>query len=728
VIGAFALCIVIVVISTARTSYSVNVGEISPSTITAPWDIVDEVSTNALIEEERAKVAPIYYQDEDITKESLSSLDAAFDAVAAANKAAHDAYISNKVAELQAAEDERVRVENEKIMANQNTQGGSPELVKAKTFTQEDVEFDAPSVDWATALTDEQRSSIVKALPDYLSFNEVNDIFALSNQDLAVVLDGCRTASESFLAQGIKTENILSVCSEIESAVFADAADGVALYCSFVEPVLVNTIDANLIFDDEATKKAQDEAEKAVVPITYIHGQNIVVKGEIVTQTQYNVLEQTGLINQTMSVDVYAPVAIYLILVFAIYLIYLCVFVKEIASSTKKMLIISILTVLAVIFCVITNELAPSVFMIFSIAIMAAALIPVKQAVAFSVFVSFVLIAFSSDSLLFFTDASLRTLIISVFGSIIAIVMVKKIPVRAASLLAGLITSGVVIVVYMIMLLMGSITTDAFGSLALWAVAGGFFCGIVSLGLLPVFEGTFKILTPAKLVELADPRRKLLKRLMLEAPGTYYHSLYVGNLAENACEAIGANSLLARVGAYYHDIGKLQAPEYFVENQNGENTHDELAPEESARIITSHVTDGRKFGEKEKLPIEIINIISEHHGNTKVAYFLHKAKENNPDVNENDFRYNASRPTSIESAVIMLADSVEAAMRAIKADTEEEVLAAIRKIIRAKYNDGQLDFTPLTLRDLDIVAQAFAASYKGVEHKRIKYPEEKKKG
>ena len=243
---------------------------------------------------------------------------------------------------------------------------------------------------------------------------------------------------------------------------------------------------------------------------------------------------------------------------------------------------------------------------------------------------------------------------------------------------------------------------------------------------LPLWESVFRILTPFKLLELSNPNHPILKRLLMEAPGTYHHSVIVGNLSENAANAIGSNGLLARVSAYYHDQGKLKRPYLFKENQIGaENPHDKMTPGLSAEIIKSHVRDGIEMAMEAKLPQEIIQAIEEHHGTTLVKYFYHKALSEGKDelVKEEDYRYNGRKPQSKETAVIMLADSVEAAVRSMPEPTSDKIDQLIHKIIKDKFDDGQLDECDLTLKDLEKIASSFKTVLMGIFHERIEYPE-----
>ena len=246
----------------------------------------------------------------------------------------------------------------------------------------------------------------------------------------------------------------------------------------------------------------------------------------------------------------------------------------------------------------------------------------------------------------------------------------------------------------------------------------------ISVGFQPVFEAAFNLATPAKLLELANPNQPLLRRLLLEAPGTYHHAIVVANLAEAAAEKIGANPLLARTGAYFHDIGKLKRPLYFKENQMGDNPHDRTDPYVSAAIVTAHTRDGLALAQKYHLPPEIQTIIMEHHGDTPVMYFYHKALQmaDGKPVDIADFRYDGQRPTTKESAIVMLADTIEAAVRSIPDPTPKAIEQFIERLVRGKLEDGQLSNSPLTLRDIDAICEAFCKVLNGVFHERIEYP------
>lgn len=251
---------------------------------------------------------------------------------------------------------------------------------------------------------------------------------------------------------------------------------------------------------------------------------------------------------------------------------------------------------------------------------------------------------------------------------------------------------------------------------------------LIVTGVLPVFESLFGITTDTTLLELSDLNHPLLKRLSIEAPGTYHHSISVGNLSEAAAEEVGANPLLARVGAYYHDIGKIEVPEYFVENQfSVRSKHDALAPSMSAIILSSHVKKGRLLGEEADIPDDVLNFIEEHHGTMVMEYFYLRAREHEGDsVDINKFRYPGPKPQTRETGIAMLADAVEAASRTLDDPKPARIDTLIQRIINNRFQSGELDECPLTLRDLACIKKAFAQALIAVFHHRVKYPAEPK--
>ena len=314
--------------------------------------------------------------------------------------------------------------------------------------------------------------------------------------------------------------------------------------------------------------------------------------------------------------------------------------------------------------------------------------------------------------------------LLSLISGIFSIILVRGARRRTTLIRAGLILgiTQVITLIFIDRLWFG--LADRYLVLAL----NGIISSIIVLGVLPVFEYLFKTVTNISLLELADFNHPILQRMVLEAPGTYHHSLVVGNLSEAACGTVGANALLARIGAYYHDIGKLQKPAYFSENQDiKESKHDTLSPTMSKLIIMNHVKEGAELARRYKLNPLLINFILQHHGNSLVYYFYRRALETleeDHEVKEEGFRYPGPKPDTKETAIVLLADSVEAATRALKDPTPAKIEELVHKVINNKFIDGQLDECDLTLKDLEKISSVFIRILSGIYHSRVNYPEE----
>jgi len=319
---------------------------------------------------------------------------------------------------------------------------------------------------------------------------------------------------------------------------------------------------------------------------------------------------------------------------------------------------------------------------------------------------------------------SLGTCLISFFGGAIAVAAGYRVPTRSHVTQTGLKIAAIqTLCVWIIGILEGWPLSDLLWQ-SVWASISGVLTSLLCLGLLPYLESFFSRLSPIKLLELSDVNHPLLKRMSLEAPGTYHHSLIMGSLADAAASAVGANNLLARVGAYFHDIGKLIKPEYFVENQETRNNpHNDVSPSMSKLIIISHVKEGLALASLHRLDKSIAAFIPMHHGNSKVEYFYHKAVETEQDApSEESFRYPGPRPNTKETAIVMLADSIEASSRTLEEPTHQRFQDLVYRIVNRKLFDGQLEEAPLTLRDLRKISDSFVNTLMGIYHARIKYP------
>ena len=491
--------------------------------------------------------------------------------------------------------------------------------------------------------------------------------------------------------------------------------------------VLKQVIVPNLVIDDEATYIAKKNAADAIKPyeVLFKKGQDIVIKGEQVNTLKRDALRSAGY--NILTVNWLGILGIYILVSFFtfIFLQYEKNYEKQYFNS-KYMTIMGFFT-LAMAFI---SSLLPTGFSPY--------IIPIP---AYTILLSI----FTTPRNAFFASTILTSIIaigmhwslevIAVFMLLNTVVMTAmsklKFSKRSDLLVVSLKISlaGILIVggVYFLEKLMMDIdNTLILEDLGYILINTFVISGVFILGVLPIIENLFKVMTPYGLAELADHNQELLKRLMQEAPGTFNHSLTVSHMCETAAEAIGANPVLARVGAMYHDIGKLLRPMFFVENQSFygiENPHNSCTPRFSKMLITAHPKDGLELAKDAHLPQIIYNFILQHHGTSLVSYFYNEAlKEEGADnVNEEQFRYPGPKPNMKETAILMIADAVESAVRAAKNPSNEEIDSIINKIINERLSDGQLSDSPLTLKDITAVGETFSRMLRGMHHKRIKY-------
>ena len=489
-----------------------------------------------------------------------------------------------------------------------------------------------------------------------------------------------------------------------------------------------------LTVDEETTEQlrtvARMEIQKDV--IQYKANQKIVGPGEIVDESIYQVLFAYGLISGSNTWKSVAGIGLIVLVGMGAIGIYLYQYRRDILDLPNRIVLIGLtmLLVLAIGRGVISLNLGGTEYDVLS-----GLLIPVAWAtmsitiligVDIALLVSFVLgifIAVLIDPALS-TSFGLQTGLVALFGGLVGVYSVSLLSQRSELARAGLFVSAVNI------LMVSAIALATEMRLTVWlaGITLGTVNGIVSsfltVGALHWFESGFGITSSVRLLELSNPNRPLLKRLLMEAPGTYHHSVIVGNLAEAAAEAVNADAALVRAGSLYHDIGKLKRPYFFIENQfTKDNPHDKIAPTLSSLIIISHVKDGLELARENKLPQPIQDIIAQHHGDGIVGFFYHKAREENDQVSEESFHYEGPKPQTKEAALVSLADAVEAAVRSLDQPTQGRVEGLIRKIVKDKLNDGQLEQCDLTFQDLDRISIAFARVLNGIFHSRIQYPE-----
>jgi putative nucleotidyltransferase with HDIG domain len=545
-------------------------------------------------------------------------------------------------------------------------------------------------------------------------------ITSLPDVQWQAVVSETKRILDTTMRREIRDGQVPQVRRGISNQIGVDLSEAQA---DVVEEWVSALIVPNSFLDEERTEIARQQAREQVAPIeqTYEQGQIILRRGEVVTAEQVEALEELGL--QRSRVDGREILgaslfALLLVLALGFYLVRLH---PEVWSNQRYMLAIValILGIAATAKILISIDgafdyLVPSAAAAMLLAVLLCAELAMAVALVLALIVGYI-------------GNSIELATYTFVGGVIAALSLHRVERLAEFVRAGVFVAlANVGVVLAFGLTTGNRTTMEVLSVSGAAVTNGVISASLTLAGFYVLSNLLGITTFLQLMELARPTTPLFKELLLKAPGTYHHSIIVSNLAERAAEAVGADPLVARVGAYYHDIGKTLNPQFFVENQsNGYNPHDDLDdPAQSARIIISHVTEGVKLARKHGLPPRIIDFILQHHGTTTVTYFYHQACERSERdrVVEADFRYPGPRPQSRETAILLLADTVEAAARASRPDGPEAVEALVRKLVAKRIAERQLDECELTLVDLDRICRAFTEVLQGIYHPRIQYP------
>lgn len=655
--------------------YDLKVGDVAKKTITASKDVLDDVTTQSKKDAAAAAVAPVYYKDEEVSQVVLSDLKAAFDEL--------------RAVQALGTEFLATREEGETII-----------------FTDDEYK-EAAALLTKVSLSNYQLATLLKS----------------DAEDLDDLYESLQSATRTTLVGTVPEGQESDALNNIQQLVaFNTRSD---LWWNVAMPTLRACIQPNMKIDQEATEANRQKAMDEVESVYYKQGQNIVLKGDRVTASQLAVLTALGLLQgDRLDMELYIGTGVILALMLLMFVCLCRIVCRAKMRQRQNQTIMLLVGMLNIVLCVLLSQLNMNIMPIALGSLILTVAVGSRSALVYNVLLCMVLslLTIKGNDLV---PAQVLTILLTTIGSgTVGVYSLKKKMTRGAMLRAGLYV-GVLNAV--VVLCVGWLTSNDLSSNindALFGLGGGLISGILCVGVMPVLESMFNLCTPTKLLELANPNHPILRRLMIEASGTYHHSVIVANIAEAAAEAVGANPLLVRVGAYYHDIGKLKRPIYFKENQMGENPHDYTDPRVSNAIITEHPKDGVALAQKHRLPQPIIDMIRQHHGDTPTMFFYHKAIEmyGAENVDVADFRYPGPKPQSREAAILMLADTVEAAVRAMPEPTPEKIRQLIRKLVRGKVDDGQMDESPLTFRDIDRICDAFATVLNGVFHERIEYP------
>ena len=548
-----------------------------------------------------------------------------------------------------------------------------------------------------------------RRIPDSM----VKELLSLKVPDIVKLQKETRKFLENLYESGIVQEKA--------SVKYKSPYDKKIEKLSNLQRQIVETFAApNYIYDEGKTKKAIEE-KVSQINDQYIEikaGTLVAKKGEILNERRIKILESCGVYSYKKSLGIMMANLAYLFIISTLfYQIVFNRYKKDILRKSTYRSTLLIIIVFFLTFRFINNDLIY--------------LVPADTALFLLVLLTntkfgLMIISFMLFFLLPIIDYDLIFLVMNIASMTFGAYLIKKVNTRAGLIAIGIQMAVLKVATFGLLSFFSEVETFGAALKSGEIIVSGLVSGMITIALLPYFEKTFNILTLFKLLELGDLSHPLLKKLSMEAPGTFHHSMMVATLSENAAAAVGANSVFARVAAYYHDIGKCKRPQFYVENQqNGENPHNRVSPFMSNLIITSHTKDGAEMAKQYQIPREIRNIMYEHQGTTFLAYFYNKAKALDPTVTKEEFRYSGPKPRSKESAIIMLADSIEAAVRSLDEKTPRAIEEMLRKIINSKIEDNQLSEADLTFKEIEIIIHTFVKSLISIHHVRIKYPGQK---
>ena len=662
---AFVATIVCIGTGSIQQRETVQVGSVATKRYVAPEDTVDEAATEKLREAAANSVGPIYKTDTTVMDKNVTMVEGVFQELdtVLAGLLEGESFY-NAVQEISL--ELPVVLSNRQLMAYEN-------------------------------LTAEQRKAFA------------NDCVSVLKEiyDKGVTADGLTEAKASGL--GYLQELAWSSALKTMAGVILSAA---------VEP--------NLIVDEAAVEAAKEEKRAEVDEVLIRKNQKIVDEGEIITQEIYDKLVSLNLVSETGLEGSLMPMLGSLVitgmLFAALYLFFRWGKGNILLKPNEIRMLFTIYMMMVLLIRILANLTIFTIVPVGLFAMLVSLLVGRRMALWLNAL--FCIIG------CFIFNGDVQFLMYALISGTFAALIIQKTDKRSHLIPAAL---GMAAVDFVTTISLGFFFGEGYSAELLLQSGIGAVTGllsmIVAVGSLPFWENMFEANTPLRLMELTNPNNELLRKLMIEAPGTYHHSLIVANLAETAVYDIGGNTALARAGAYYHDVGKLRYPQFFAENQSGHNPHDELPPEKSAKIITGHTKGGLELAERYKLPPVVRDMIVEHHGNSLVKFFYFKALKlyGAENVNEADYRYQGRIPSSRESAVVMLADTVEAAVRSMlgHGKTMEEAEAAVKNLMKDKLDDGQLNNSGLTLNELETIRLAFLKVFHGMYHERVSYPEQK---
>lgn len=591
------------------------------------------------------------------------------------------------------------------------------------TITEEPLPDEEPTVN-PTFLADQIALDLNRELDLVIGQDEALRYALLSDDRFESVSGHIRSVTNLIMAESVDQSLLRTLLSEkiesLESSMTFNQED-----IELIDASLRLLLRPNVVFDQVATENARKAAYDSVQknPVMIEKGTRVVALGEVITDETWLLLRELSLIDDG-SFDYLHLLGIILMLamLLAISWAYLHHYDHELFASSSDLAALILALLIPFFVAAYLGRDLPLAPPVYFAAVLIAVYFSFRSALVMTFLLTSVIWPMTGFDPLF--------LMVAFSGGLVAALFTKGIIRKNNYAFIILTTSGTNFLIVAAYGLMQKEGWTEISINSLYAAASGALSVIAAIGIMPVFEMLFNTVSPLRLIELSQPGHPLLRRLFVEAPGSSQHSMMVANLADAASLAIGANALLARVGAYYHDIGKLENPQMFIENQEGENPHDKMMPDQSARVILRHPDDGLKIGRRYRLPPAILRIIHEHHGSTTQAYFYHRARQMADDDQMappeiESYRYHCPIPTTQESAVVMMADSFEAAMKSAGITKLKDAETLLRKIIKGKIEQDQLTQSGLSFDDLEKIIRAFLQVYAGHFHERIAYPDDR---
>ncbi|MHC0035870.1 HD family phosphohydrolase [Pseudoneobacillus sp. C159] len=606
---------------------------------------------------------------------------------------------------------------------------------------EEAAELEANNESNLSSSSTQSLSTRVGSLKEKLTENETKELseqtfvalVQAKKTDLKIAKDLTITAINEVMSKKISASMVENAKKQLEEQLRYSGLNSSLRFASI--EIGRYAVTQNEFFDQEATERLRQQTIENVEPVRILQGQIIVEQGKFVDRDIYRQLMLVGKLGSEKAIQPF----IGLTLIILIMLVSIYFYLNELRISEEmkqsNLLLFGIIFILAIVFMKVV-----SLFQQFDYAEIgyvypaAFGALLIKILIDEKLSILFTLIMAVCGSIIFNQEVT-GTLNITVgiyilCSGIAGILLLSGQNHRTKILKAGVFVSFVNLIVILALMFLqnGKYSGLDYGLYVIVALVSGISSSVLTIGLLPFFEASFGILSTMRLIELSNPNHPLIRKILTEAPGTYHHSVMVANLSEAACEAIGANGLLARVGCYYHDIGKTKRPHFFIENQmNITNPHDKLPPQTSVNIIVAHASDGAEMLRKHRMPKEIIDIAEQHHGTSLLKFFYHKAMKSGMEAKEEDYRYPGPRAQTKEAAIVGIADSVEAAVRSMSHPSAEQIETLVKNIIADRLSDGQLNECDLTLKELDTVAHSLCETLNGIFHSRIEYPEFTKK-